>query len=243
MTLGIYGDSFGFKSQHNNHKFWVKIVAEKLNADYKNYCESSSSLFYSYNLFLKTHNQQKKNIFLITFPYRYTKPITLKITGNKNHHISGPHNVTLLKKTYTDLSNAELDMLTLHEYWFMLMDEEFYKTAQELLVNDILNKRPDTIIIPCFSESLTLQQLNDIGLSRDENLNQLVDLQCRSLGKKRDWSTYDDNREILNGHLTPELNEILGQLVYNRIINGSWDRFPTTQIKHEFSWDTYYKKL
>ena len=246
MTLGVYGDSYGTKLTQNNHAFWVELVAEKLNTEYKNYCESASSLFYSYDLFLNTHTNHDRIVFLITLPYRYTKPIQLSVSGDKRHHISGPHNVTQIKQFWnSELSMSDNHMLSLLEYWFFLMDEPFYKTAQELLVNDILIKRPDTVIVPCFYDSLTPTQLHDQGFIDNEYLYNLLRLQCRSLGleKEPNWDAYQENKDIVNGHLTPEMNKILGQLVYNRIVNGYWDRFPTEPINHEFLWNTYYKKL
>lgn len=244
MTLGIYGDSFGTQFMpSNNYKFWIDDVSKKLNVEYKNYCEPASSLFYTYNLFLKTHSLHDKIIFLITLPYRFTKPIKLSVR-DFHFHISGVHNIVQIRKRYTNLTEIDKETLKLLEHWFVLMDDEFYKVSHELIVNDIVNKRPDVIIIPCFRDSLTTDQFKMAGFEHFDCLNDLIQLQLQSLGVVNlNWEEYVDNLNILSGHLTPELNEILGQLVYSRIVNGKWGRFPTKQIKHEFPWDTYYTKL
>jgi hypothetical protein len=248
MSLAIYGDSYGVKN-NSSHSFWGDVITTKLNTNCVNYCENASSLFYSYKIFLETFHKHSTIVFLVTLPYRYTKPIQLSVTKDKNHHISGPHNIDQILERYRDLSMADQRTLTLLEHWFMMLDEDFYKTAQELIVDDIVKKRPDTIIIPCFYESLTTDQYKHLGLSGYQHMYGLLEIQCKSLGL--DFNTfihdYEEKKEIINAHFTPELNNIFADLVYHRIIKDSWNNtlWPSSsdRINHEFKFEDYYKKI
>jgi hypothetical protein len=124
------------------------------------------------------------------------------------------------------------------------MDDKFYELAQRFIVEDIVVQRPDVVIMPCFEQSLTAEQYNKFGLTRNEHFYWLNELQCRSFGMPVEQCIrYRENTEIMNGHLTPEFNEIVGNLVYNRIVNNKWTRFPTETIKHKFTMKEYYKNL
>ena len=242
-TIGIYGDSYGVKNE-NLYDLWADIVAARLEIDYSNYCKSASSLFYSYTQFLETNKQHDIIIFLVTLPYRYTKSITLDITGKKEHCISGIHNIDYLIKRHPDLTDTDKKLLSSLKKWFWLMDEDFYKVSQKFIVNDIVAQRPDTVIVPCFYESLTSKQYENFGLIGYEHFYHLTELQCRSLNLPMNrYHDYTENLDIINGHLTPELNNIVGNLIYNRITNGTWSEFPTDLIEHEFTHKEYYKLL
>ena len=242
MTLGIYGDSYGVKNL-NSYKLWIDLVAERLNIPYTNYSKNASSLFYSYNQFLDTHKQHDMIIFLVTLPFRYTKAILLDATGNKEHYISGIHNIEYLIKKHKNLTDADKKLLSSLRNWFSLMDEDFYITSQKFIVDDIITRRPDTIIMPCFYKSLTPEQYEKFGLLGYEHFYYLTELQCQSLNlPMSQYHNYEENKEVINGHLTPELNNIVGDLVYNRIANNKWNCFPIDPIEHEFTLREYYKK-
>jgi hypothetical protein len=241
MTLGLYGDSYGVKNS-NSHKLWADILVEKLDTTYTNYSKNASSLFYSYNQFIKTNAKYDIVIFLVTLPYRYTKSIVLEATGDKEHHISGTHNIDQWFRLNKELTNADCELLNSLRSWFWLMDDKFYELAQRFIVEDIVVQRPDVVIMPCFEQSLTAEQYNKFGLTRNEHFYRLNELQCRSFGMPVEQCIrYRENTEIMNGHLTPEFNEIVGNLVYNRIVNNKWTRFPTETIKHKFTMKEYYK--
>jgi len=201
-------------------------------------------LFYSYKQFLETNTQHNIVIFLVTLPFRYTKSIQLDVTGNREYYISGIHNIDYLIKKHNNLSDADKKLLTSLKNWFWLMDDDFYKVAQKFIVDDIVAKRPDTIIVPCFYESLTTEQCKNFGLSGTNQFYYLTELQFKSLNMSMDqYHKYIDNFDIINGHFTPELNNIIGELLYKRINNGVWSEFPTDPIKHEFTYKEYYKLL
>ena len=243
IKLGIYGDSYGVKNE-NRYTSWVDIVAKQLGVPYNNYCKSASPLFYSYTQFLETNTQHDIVIFLVTLPYRYTKSITLDVTGKREHYISGIHNIEYLIKRHTNLTDADKKLLNSLKNWFWIMDEDFFKVAQKLIVDDIIARRPDTVIVPCFYESLTSDQYENFGLVGHDHFYHLTELQCRSLDLPMNrYHDYAENLDIMNGHLTPELNNIVGNLIYNRINNGTWSEFPTDLIEHEFTYEEYYKLL
>lgn len=243
MTIGIYGDSYGVKN-NNPYKLWADIVAENLNTSYTNYSKPASSLFYSYKQFLETNTQHDIVIFLVTLPFRYTKSIRLDVTGDREYYISGIHNIDYLIKKHNNLSDADKRLLTSLKNWFCLMDDDFYKVSQKFMVDHIINTRPDAIIIPCFYESLTTEQYENFGLSGTNHFYYLTELQFKSLNMSMDqYHKYTDNFDILNGHFTPELNNLVGELLYKRINDGVWSAFPTDLIKHEFTYKEYYNLL
>ena len=92
MKIAIYGDSFGnsmietsieSKDQDTRGKAWVELLAD--NYDVTNFCYPGSSLFYSYQLFLKNNQKFDYNIFLVTEPNRITLPDEFDILPMSKH--------------------------------------------------------------------------------------------------------------------------------------------------------------
>jgi hypothetical protein len=79
MKIAVYGDSFVAPIQHGHKGFdflWCNTLASKLNGSIDNFAKTGTSIFYSYQKFLATHNDYDLCIFVITEPNRYFKRFT-----------------------------------------------------------------------------------------------------------------------------------------------------------------------
>jgi len=74
MNLGIFADSFGKVRDivKNPTKSWTVLLENNFNVT--NFAKSGSSLYYSYDLFLKYHTTFDKVIFVATVPGRLNLP-------------------------------------------------------------------------------------------------------------------------------------------------------------------------
>ena len=99
MKIAIYGDSFaqpvefGYKG---NDFLWCNTLANKLNGSIDNFAITGSSIFYSYQQFLRTYNEYDLCIFVITSINRYFKP--LKISDGSSTHIASIDQLNFYRK-------------------------------------------------------------------------------------------------------------------------------------------------
>jgi hypothetical protein len=115
----------------------------------------------------------------------------------------------------------------------MVKDDKFHSMVQQLMVDDILKKAPKTIIIPCFKQSAP--HIN-IGLS------DLVEYQWSTFGLKYTESeNYIEKPEVIGCHFTPEMNTVVSEIVFNKLITNEWNwNYP--KIVHEHPIEYYYNK-
>jgi hypothetical protein len=218
MKIAIYGDSFaqpvefGYKG---NDFLWCNSLANKLNGSINNFATTGSSIFYSYQKFLRTYNEYDLCIFAVTSPNRYIKP--LKISYGPSRHIASIDQLNFYRKKLK-LNAEDIQLFNWLEGWFLSSDSNYNKCMSNLMMNDILNKKSNTIIYPCFKES-----------SLDENIisfNQMHKIQLAKMGK--DVNDVNDEQNFLHnenyhkiaGHFTESFNNFISEMMYNKIKHG-----------------------
>jgi hypothetical protein len=244
LRMAIYGDSFGDsgfikleKGVRNIERWWTTILARKMQAKIvDNYSASGTPFIFSYKNFLQNYKNYDINIVLVTQPNRYTKPIKLSIDYFIDELQYRAPNVPTLESIKKDkrLSKDDITHIDNLLNWYIVNDADFMKTAQNLMLTDILRLAPNTILVPCFSDSM-----NDL-LNSTKCLTELFVYQYKLFGiNMDDIKKYTERYDVIACHFTPEMNIAIADLIYERITTGKWNwDFP--KVKHEHPIEYYY---
>lgn len=237
MKLAVYGDSFGYACPgEKSEKFlWCNLLAEKLNGKIKNFCAVGSGVYGCYEEFLKTYHDFDLCIFLVTNPDRYYK--TVEIAGRKRF-ISGMSQIEFFRKNF-DLSYSEKNKLNWLEGWYMCSDPMYNRRMTDFILDDIRKRKPNTIIYPCFENSLNPNYISEKILSFKELLNhQLIAL-------KIDTDNFDilnyENYDNISAHFAEPYNVFIADMFYKKIITNVYDITELDNIKLDTSVGYYNK--
>ena len=215
MKIAVYGDSFaqpveiGYKG---NDFLWCNTLANKLNGSIDNFAITGTSIFYSYQQFLNTYNKYDLCIFAVTSPNRYFKP--LQLSSGQPKHISSIDQINVFRKKL-NLNAEDKQLFDWLEGWFLSSDSNYNKCVNHLMMNDIINKKPNTIVYPCFEES-----------SLDENIisfNQMHKIQLIKMNKDMNDAhnfLYNENWHKIAGHFTESFNNFISEMMFNKIKHG-----------------------
>lgn len=143
LKIGIFGDS---QANYNpgllNEKSWVDVL-QNYGYDLINYAEPGSSLYFSYNSFIESHEKFDKVIFLTTDFSRLLLPKHSGLIVKKN-----------FKKVYHAKSNIREYVLSIfpenkpvldaiEKYYAYIYNEGKEKTFKDLLLTEMKRIRPD----------------------------------------------------------------------------------------------------
>jgi hypothetical protein len=154
MKIAIFGDSFAANNPRNPTASWMDLLSEI--HDVKNFAEQGSSLFYSVDQFLKNHHDFDKIIFVVTDVNRIYLP-DHHIKDLRRHQAGLPSverqlfQLSQLKK-YNDNDLQKLKILTaVKDYFQYIQNDDYDSYVYNLMIKDILDKRPDAVLIPACS--------------------------------------------------------------------------------------------
>jgi hypothetical protein len=113
------------------YKCWVDLLSETYNVT--NYARGGTDCYFSYRSFLETHEQYDKIIFLKTFPGR------LSLYNKHWHHY---YNVSSI------IADDKMSSVV-RDYFIYVQPEDNFRTElfDNLMIEDVLRRRPDTINI------------------------------------------------------------------------------------------------
>jgi hypothetical protein len=237
MTIGVFGDSYAHAKYPDKAVCWFNLLADKLNQKCITYGQPGASLYYSYKQFTNLYHKFNLNIFLATSPGRYTKQLTLTKDKQTRYVTSIPHIEQL--KLNPALTDADRSILEGMKSWFTFQDSDYENDMVELML-DKVDTFKDTIVIPCFSISFHQERFDKYGL--DIDLHPLHTMWLRQL----ELLDIDPNgfvcneKDVICGHLGPEWNRFLADLLYNRITTGKWDYSGFYDVKMEYPANYYY---
>ena len=90
LKVGIFGDSYADPISHGHDNFkdmdklgWPNLL--KSNYEVGLHGKTGSSIFYSYQQFLKYHEQYDKIVFVVTNPERWVNSVSV---GGQQKHVS-----------------------------------------------------------------------------------------------------------------------------------------------------------
>ena len=183
MKIAVYGDSFGddngqWPHTHDNvGPGWTQLLGATGNNNVSNFSEGGASLFYSFTQFKDTHADYDRIIFMITNPGRITLEIEdfSSLSRSQKHHPSYDQ-VVRWKEVLLRLnpnSHGINQLSALEQYFLFVRNAEYDTDIHHLMVNAIKKISPDTIIIPCFHNSihdLTHKAMCEIGHMEIEHL-------------------------------------------------------------------------
>lgn len=229
MKIGIYGDSY--TTSHGFHDLptnWYNKLATLLNdtrgvTTINHYGKGGSSLYYSYRNFFDTQHENDLNIVLITGPGRHPFTVEFDTPGNSRTFTSKAHvESTIVDMAHMLTSNDIVKLKNVIGWFDASTDERYFKDVAELMV-DKISATPNTIIYPCFSDSLTHEQFKQQNLDKHMNfMHSLWFRQCELLDIDPNTFTAVE-KPTLCGHLSREFNEFFAHLLFKKIHTGKWD--------------------
>lgn len=253
MNIGVYGDSFvevftnetiddGIVQARNSH--WSSLVAKNLNAITENFGKSSTSLWYSYQEFLKNYQKHDLILFAVTDIGRYIKkPDWYETPAGANGYISSYAQTQHYKRVATHALDHQ--MLTHLEGWFIMSDREYHASMHELMISHMQSLHKNIIFYPCFEESFTDERYAQFCFPKSHCLTQVWKRQLKLMNFSKEkiqnqdvW--YRENLRVISGHLTPEMNEYVAQAVLDRITTGNWKFQKLKQVTLKHPADYYY---
>lgn len=232
-SIGIYGDSFAGMINSLEYKptHWASLIAKHYDAPLTNYSQPGSSVYFSYNEFLKNYSKHDLNIFCATEPTRY---------HNKVKTLQGEDFIGGISGCDISLSPSPKDL----RGWFICQSTAHSTDMAELMIDRIRSLDSNVIIIPSFRASFTKKYAEDLGLEPEHNLQQFILLQISMYGFRNynQFMLQFSEGELVTGHLFPESNEIFFSILKDRIDTGVWNwEFPT-KLNLKYTIDRYYER-
>lgn len=218
MRVAIFGDSFANHALDNSvGKSWIDVVAE--HHDVVNFGLSGSCFQYSYELFLKEHENFDTVIFFVTdYHRRYIKAVSDVLP-----EISGSHMLNILSGSENTKKDIEKLNLKDKDHYIKMIDNfrfyfdnyrnaEFELHVHELLVKNIVTLKPNAVVVPCFPMSITSFQPKDTVYTV-----QLAETASLDVDLTNVWIDYQCLRKC---HLCEENNIILGNKILAAMNNS-----------------------
>jgi hypothetical protein len=241
MNIGIYGDSFAFYNKNCPEFNWTTILGKKFtDSTVNHYGKYSTSVYYSYKMFLDKYYKNDINIFLVTNPSRYTK--TIKI-NNQELILAYINSVESYKKeNIKNLLPIDVKILDDLIGWYISSDQEFLSTASELMINQIQALDNKVIFFPCFKDSLTNEQYKKYEIPQEHYMSNYVQQIKKILNMTEPDVSHLERSTVISQHLTPEFNHFVADFMYKKITTGFWDFSNFQNIKIEYPREYYYKQ-
>lgn len=219
MKIGIYGDSFANSPNQPSMKtHWSTLLQEKLEVEtIDNYGIPGSSIFYSYTKFLDNYHKYDLNIFLVTEPNRYIKAVPTDSNGTV--FIPSLPGIEVMRNQVGFDRRVANDL----RGWFISSCDDYNRVVADLMLEKIKALDKKVIFVPCFYNSLSPDLVAETGVGTN-NLHDIQTYQFKLLGLSVDITDQGrESPELISGHFTPEVNEIVCNIMLNRIQTGQWD--------------------
>lgn len=239
-SIGIYGDSWA--DPEHGHDFNPLLSDLAWCKRFKNasiYAKGGSSIYFSYNLFMQTHERHDSIIFVATNPGRWHLPIQ---AGDREFHLNAPATVRHFREQGYKLNNltmtGELDskLRALEQFYLELSDFDADQQICSLMIDRVMAVRPDTVLVMSHNAGWH----NSWSL-----LSKYYMPMCESFGAEykhkveRNFGIMPHPEKNMICHMTAETNEIVYNHVTHRLQHGAWPDFPFA-IQHQHKPDYYW---
>ena len=235
MKIAIFGDSFAdclwfskLKIQPQNGPGWPELLAEQYNVT--NFASGGTSLYYSYQLFLKHHSQFDRVIFVSSSPERFA--VHLPESNDVFHIVPG----ATFKQRILELYHYKTDLRIIQaaeDYISYVLDTEKERIFGKLMIDDIYCTRSDVLLLPAF-------WIKDDPLIP---LGHFSSMEQQYYKLSQDTISLNNLTDLRKCHLTDENNQMVYQKVMNAIneksssISMSISDFKTPTKE----WNMYWK--
>jgi hypothetical protein len=159
--LAVFGDSFAYSTMHEDEVgrriMWTDVLKEKY--DVTNYGRAGSNLYFSYTEFLKNQHLYDYVVLVITGPGRLLIPKDSLYEPHQDTHFRFLCNYHTAEQHLKEIKNLPEHKHTVRvieaarDYFLYIQDLEYEICIHKLLIKEILNVRPTTILIPAFVNS------------------------------------------------------------------------------------------
>ena len=240
MNIGIYGDSFAHYNVNCLDFNWTVMLCKKFtNSNLNHYGKSSTSVYFSYKQFIDTYYKNDVNIFLVTNPARYTKPVNV---NNEEVFLSYINSVEHYKKeNIKNLSSLDIKILDDLLGWYISSDHEFLSTMSELMLNHLKLLDDKIILFPCFATAFTTEQYNKYEIPEFHYMYNYVNRAKELLNINEPDLAGIEVPTTIAQHLTPEFNQFVADFMYKKITSNVWDFSKFEDVKLEHPKEYYYK--
>lgn len=239
MRIAIYGDSWGVTNDLPTS--WPSILADKLSGHLDNFCEPGASVYYSYTKFTQTHHDYDVVIFLVGEPHRY--PVKVELTDGLRFFPA----LFAIESYRKEREVPAIDNKILNdiEGWFKASSTEYMMFIHSMFLDKIRSERPSVILYPCLLNSLDKNILSKENINPMHILSNLYAKQLEMLGYNTDMDTMvytglHENKNVISGHLAPEINNLVAEMLYNKIVTGEYVFFDLKDIKLLHPKEYYY---
>jgi len=251
-TIGVYGDSFAnYENQNSMSKSWAELLEE--NYTVTNFGFPGNSIYHCYKDIIANHNFYDYNIFLVPVGGRFfSRPLQELLVENPRNFKNWYNNVPSIevarlavegnKKSYSNTYKILKIIDSVCTYWAEWKDDEFDKTTNNLMLNDI--KKINNVLL------INTQSI-------DNNLG-LIDISNWELDQLGFSEKYPDRfgtinkdislslRDSRKNHLSVENNfklyeKILDAINGNHDVTLSYTDFvkPSKDIEYYVRWQDY----
>lgn len=208
MKIAVFGDSYAETYDKCNILGWVDVLKTK-NNDYEitNYSKSCTSLWWSYEEYLKHHNSFDKILFIVTSFGRLTNKVF-------DEHYANMQNVEYRIKIEENKKNKNSELIRLlhsaKDYFIHFQNFKQERFLHEKIVEELI-KNEKVIIIPAFFDSRKYQTIFK---------NSLIDITRKELKVNFNSDVYIPETSYRANHLSEKNNQILAEKVHE-IIQGT----------------------
>lgn len=219
MKIGVFGDSFATDKKFdkfNETPTWIDILNEK--HDVTIHAIRGSNLYYAVEQFIKFHEYYDKIVFIVTEPGRQQIADWIPLTTAEHkdmtryRYVVGPAAGEYFVKMSEHISpgnfNLKAAYQTVVDYFKYMQMDHYDNYIHNLMCDDVLDIRSDTVMIPAFKIStnkVKKDSLIDIYLKE----NAAWGYHYMHLTPELSLN-YTDRR---NCHMTAENNAILAEKV------------------------------
>lgn len=165
MKISVYGDSYADANFHESRagfESWVSLLKKTFETDC--YGIAGSSLYYSYKKFVLTQSNYDKIIFIATIPGRLEIPDHIEVTHPQARFLGNYASVEHVLETRQDMPEEYKKCLeAAKQYFLYLYNKEKEFDYYELLIEKILEIRPDTILLNVVKRKQDVPRLVDIS--------------------------------------------------------------------------------
>ena len=239
-TLATFGDSFcdpfggHVDKPELDNKIWCLNIP---GYDCTTFGQGGSSLFWSYDNFIKHHANYDRIVFVATDPAR--SPVGTFIIDDKTHFcnsfVAAVRSLKLYEKTLNNTARTRL--LALKDYYQHLQDNTVDVKLSTLMLKDVKLIRPDALIIHtnkfpnyndntvCFADFWELF-LKSLDLDKWQEL------------QKIGFVNYDEIATV--AHMSVKMNLLVAEYVSQALISGRWiDKLPD-YVEHTEKFEDFY---
>lgn len=219
MKIAIFGDSFAHTEEFNENRSWYESVKAH-GYDVNNFARSGSSLWYSYDQFIKHNSEYDKCIFLVTNWGRYHVPQMFQPFW------AGISQVEESLRNDRSLTHNQRRVLeSLYNWTLYARNDEQEILFHSLMIKDIVNTKKDCLVIPCFNYDMSrisnFNMCSMFDIHAIDMIHYKIEFQdSNGIWKKKPLR--QNGRELRACHMNDENNVIFAQKIINWIDNNQF---------------------